>query len=308
MGSSEDIECPACGKEGVITDYKHGDILCKKCGLVLDEKLLQTGPESWAYDEAQIQKRQRTGSPTRFSKLTMGLETQIDMYDRDIKGHPIPASRKAQMYRLRKLQRRSLMAESSQRNLSIALPELDKICSVLNVPFGIEEESARLYRIAVGKGLVRGRSIESVMGGIVYLVCRRRGIPKTLDELADTTGIKKKDIGKSYRNFCRRMNIKMPVATPTDFIPRFSSALDLSGETEAKATEIAKKAEKHGVSCGRQPTGIAAAAIYIAGKLTGDRRTQGEMARKLTGVTEVTIRDRAEELIIGLGIEFPERS
>ncbi|RLI88225.1 MAG: transcription initiation factor IIB [Candidatus Altiarchaeales archaeon] len=296
--------CPECHGFNLVTDYKHGELVCKDCGLVINDELLDTGPEWRAFDEEQKSKRSRTGSPVRYTKLDKGLTTEIDRYDRDIRGGLIHPERKAQLYRLRKWQRRSRMSDSVQRNLSIALPELDRMCACLNIPNNIKEECAMWYRKAVAKHLVRGRSIESVVAATIYLISRQHQLPKTLDELEKVSGVKKKDIGRSYRFVCRKLDIKMPITTPMDYVPRFASELGLSGETEAKAIEILEKARKKGVTSGRGPTGVAAAAIYLAAKITNDKQTQKEIAGRLAGVTEVTIRNRYEEIARELGIEI----
>ena len=234
-------KCPSCLSEDVITDYAHGEIICKGCGLVMEDELFDFGPEWRSFDDEQRAKRARTGSPMRFAKLNKGLTTEIDRYDRDIKGGAIQPERKAQLYRLRKWHRRSRMSDSVQRNLSIALPELDKICAYLNIPNNIKEECAMWYRKSLAKGLVRGRSIESVVSAVIYMISRQHQLPKTLEELEDASGVKRKDIGRSYRFVCRSFKLKMPVATPMDYVPRFASELGLSGETEAKAIEILKE-------------------------------------------------------------------
>ena len=48
-----------------------------------------------------------------------------------------------------------------------------------------------------------------------------------------------------------------------------------------------EKARAKGVTSGRGPTGVAAAAIYLAAKLTNDKQTQKGIAGRLAGVTEV---------------------
>lgn len=294
--------CPSCGGGNLVTDYAHGELVCKKCGLVISDELLDFGPEWRAFDEEQRSKRSRTGGPVKYAKLDKGLTTEIDKYDRDIRGGAIQPERKAQLYRLRKWQRRSRMSDSFQRNLSIALPELDRMCAYLSIPGNIKEECAMWYRKAVSKGLVRGRSIESVVATVIYLISRQHQLPKTLDELEEASGVKRKDIGRSYRFLCRKLDIKMPIATPMDYVPRFASELGLSGETEAKAIEILEEAREKGIISGRGPTGVAAAAIYLAAKITNDKQTQKGIAGKLIGVTEVTIRNRYEELARALGM------
>ncbi len=297
-------KCPICKSPIMITDYAHGELVCKNCGFVIDERLFDFGPEWRAFDDDQRSKRSRTGGPVKFAKLNKGLTTEIDRYDRDIRGVAVQPERKAQLYRLRKWQKRSRMSDSVQRNLSIALPELDRMCALLNISSSLKEESAMLYRKAVSNGLVRGRSIESVVSAIIYLVCKQRQIPKTLGELEEASGVKRKDIGRSYRFLCRKLEMKMPVATPIDYISRFASRLGLSGATEAKAIEILEEARRQGITSGRGPTGVAAAAIYLAGRLTNDKQTQREIANQLSGVTAVTIRNRYEELVNALGMDI----
>jgi len=304
MGGGITVLCPACGGTNIRTDQVHGELVCVRCGFVVEEGLFDFGPEWRGFNEEQRSKRARTGGLVKYAKLNKGLTTEIDRYDRDIKGGSIQPERKAQLYRLRKWQRRSRMSSSMQRNLSIALPELDRVCSYLNIPNNLKEECAMWYRRAVKKGLVKGRSIECVVAAIIYLISRQHRLPKTLEELEDATGVKRKDIGRSYRFICRKLNLKMPVATAIDYVPRFASELGLSGATEAKAIEIVEVARNQGITSGKGPTGVAAAAIYLAGKLTNDRHTQKNIANRLTGVTEVTIRNRYDELAKALDIDI----
>lgn len=292
--------CPHCGNPDIVVDYRHGEVVCQNCGFILEEELYDLGPEWRAFDEDQKSKRSRTGGPVKFAKLSGGLTTEIDKYDRDIRGGPIEPERKTQLYRLRKWQRRSKIYDSVQRNLSIALPELDRMCSYLNIPRNIKEECAMWYRKTASHGLSRGRSIESAVAAVIYLILKQHKLPKTLEELEEVSNIKRKDIGRTYRFICRRLKLKMPVATPMDYVPRFASKLGLSGETEAKAIEILEEARRQGITSGRGPMGIAAAAIYLAGKITRDKQTQKEIAGRLNGVTEVTLRNRYEELVKAL--------
>ena len=61
-------------------------------------------------------------------------------------------------------------------------------------------------------------------------------------------------------------------------------------------------AQKKELTSGRGPTGIAAAALYVAALMHGEKRTQREVA-DVAGVTEVTIRNRYKELLEKLKLE-----
>lgn len=287
--------CRACDSTKLIVDYRHGEVVCRDCGLVQEDKLFDFGPEWRAFDEEQMNKRSRTGGPLKFAKQNIGLTTEIDRYDRDIKGSAVPSERKAQLYRLRKWQRRSRMGTSVDRNLSIALPELDRMCAHLNIAPNIKEECARWYRKCVNQGIVRGRSIESVIAAIIYLVSRKHQLPKTLKELEEVSGVKKKDIGRSYRTICRRLDLKMPVVKASDYVPRLASELGVSGKTEAKAMEMLENARKKGIISGKVPISIAAAAIYLAGRMTDDKQTETIVA--VDEVPESAIKNRYDELL-----------
>ena len=54
---------------------------------------------------------------------------------------------------------------------------------------------------------------------------------------------------------------------------------------------------------GKSPTGVAAAAVYVASRMAGAARTQREVA-DISGVTEVTIRNRYKEIVGQLELEI----
>jgi len=167
----------------------------------------------------------------------------------------------------------------------------------------VRETAALIYRKAVNKNLIRGRSIEGVVAASLYGACRQCSVPRTLDEIASTSRVGRKEIGRTYRFMTRELRLKLMPTSPEDYISRFCSELKLSGEVQTKTMEILKQANDKELTSGRGPTGVAAAAIYIASILSNERRTQREVADK-AGVTEVTIRNRYKELTEKLGIQI----
>ena len=295
------LRCPECGSTNLRWDYERGELVCEDCWTIVEESLIDFGPEWRAFDSYQKTKRQRTGSPVKYTKPNKGLVTEIDRYNRDIRGTKLSPQAASQMGRLRKWHRRSSVSSSIERNLTIALGDLDRIASYLGLPANIKEAAALLYRKAVEKGLIRGRLIESVVAAVVYMVCRQYGIPRTLDEITEVSQVSKKEIGRTYRFLKKELYVDVPLTNPVYYVPRFASALGLSGKVQEKAKEILQEAISKGLISGRGPTGVAAAAVYIASVMTGERRTQKEVA-EVAGVTEVTIRNRYRELKRELGL------
>ncbi|MBD3230330.1 MAG: transcription initiation factor IIB [Candidatus Lokiarchaeota archaeon] len=295
-------ECPECKCKELIKDSTRGDVICSKCGLVVEEKEIDHGPEWRAFD-AEQEKRRRTGSPMTYTVHDKGLSTIISWDNRDSYGNKISAKMKAQVFRLRKWQTRTRVHSSIDRNLAIAMSELDRLSSQLNIPRGIKESTAVIYRNATEEKLIRGQSIEAMIAAALYCACRIRHVPRTLDEVGQRSYVSKKEIGRCYRILVKELRLKVPLASPIDYIPRFTNELGLSGHTLKRANEIIQQAKEKGLTIGKDPTGLAASSIYISSILEGERRTQREIA-EIAHVTEVTVRNRYKELVQELNINI----
>ncbi|MEM0201755.1 MAG: TFIIB-type zinc ribbon-containing protein, partial [Candidatus Micrarchaeaceae archaeon] len=251
--------CPSCGSTDIIYDTERGELVCNNCGLVIEENATDSGPEWRAFDPEQRASRARTGAPIKYAKPNRGLVTEIDLYNKDIRGVRIPTKRQAQLYRMRKWHKRASIASSSERNYLIALPELNRVASYLGLPDNIRETAALLYRKCVQNNLIRGRPIEIVVQAVIYAACRESGMPRTLDEIANISGVAKKDVGRAYRVISHELDLKIPLTDPIAYVPRYTNALKLSGEAQEKAVELLKQAMKKGLLSGRSPTGVSAA-------------------------------------------------
>ncbi|TLZ65477.1 MAG: transcription initiation factor IIB [Methanobacteriota archaeon] len=300
--AEEVTRCPECNSGHLSFDYERGELICEECGLVLDDQMIDEGPEWRAFDVEQGEKRARTGAPMTYTIHDKGLSTTIGWKNKDSYGKSIPTRNRAQLYRLRKWQRRIRVSNATERNLAFALSELDRMASGMGLPRNVRETAAMIYRKAVNKNLIRGRSIEGVVAGSLYAACRQCNVPRTLDEIANSSRVGRKEIGRTYRFMTRELKLKLMPTHPQDYVQRFCSELKLSGEVQSKAIEVLKEAADRELTSGRGPTGVAAAAIYIASILCNERRTQREVA-EVAGVTEVTIRNRYKELTEKLGIK-----
>jgi len=220
----------------------------------------------------------------------------IDWHDRDIYGKRLSPGQKAQIYRLRKWQRRIRVSDATERNLAFALSEISKIANALNLPKNILETASVIYRKAVKERLIRGRSIQGVTAAAIYVACRQCKLARTLEEIAQASNINKKEVGRSYRFLVKELDYFIPPLKPSQYVTKFSNQLTMQGKVEEIAHKILSTAKELRLTSGRGPTGIAAAASYIASVLTGERKTQREIA-EIAQVTEVTIRNRYKELV-----------
>jgi transcription initiation factor TFIIB len=299
----ETLKCPKCDSTHLTKDYSRAELVCHNCGLVIDGELIDQGPEWRAFDSEQREKKSRTGAPMTYRRHDKGLSTSISWQNRDAYGKSIPPRNRAQLYRLRKWHTRTRISDGTERNLAIALASLDRMSSSLSLPRNVRETAAMIYRKAAKIKLTRGRTIDGITAAVLYAACRQCNVPRTLEEISKVSHVKKKEVGRNYRNISRKLELKLLPTVPQDYISRFCSQLTLSSDVQIKAIHILKKATQKELTSGRGPTGMAAASIYISSVLCGERRTQKEVA-DVAGVTEVTIRNRYKELASKLDIDI----
>ena len=294
--------CPECGCSNLMRDYDLAEIVCMSCGYVIDEKIADTRPEWRAFDDEQKAKRTRVGAPITYSIHDKGLSTTIDWNDKRSIGGKLSSTQRMELYSLRRWQRRVRVSDATERNLAMALSEMGKLSSALGLPKNIVETASVIYRRAIKKRLIRGRSIHNVTAASIYLSCRQCSIPRTLEEVAAISNLDKRDIARSYRFMVRELEAFVPPSTSRRYAARFSNKLIISGRAEALAIRILEVAKSMKLTSGRGPTGIAAAATYMATVLNNERKTQREIA-EVANVTEVTIRNRYKELLEKLLVE-----
>lgn len=294
-------KCERCGKKSLVTDNVTGERFCSGCGFVISERVEETGPEWRSFSKDESDDRSRTGSPTSLAMHDMGLATIIGHANKDVTGKPLSASMKSTIERLRTWDSRSQVHEPADRNFRQAFSELDRLKDKLALSNAVIEKTAYIYRKALDKGLVRGRSIPGVLAAALYVACRESGTPRTLNDMSHQINVKRKDISRCYRLLLRELDLNMPVVNPIICTSRIASEAGLSEKVKRRALTILKDANEMEITAGKDPMGLAAAALYLSCVLNGENTTQKVIAMA-AGVTEVTIRNRYKGLRESLNI------
>ena len=294
MKSSNLQRCPSCNKSSLLLDDDSGELLCSMCGIVVSENRESGGPEwrSFANDGGD---KSRVGAGTSITMHDMGLSTMISPINKDATGKPLSATMKKSIERLRTWNTRSQVNSSSDKNLRQALSEMDKLKDKLSLTDAVIEKAAYIYRKANEKKLVKGRSIHGLVASCIYAACRDTQTPRTLDDVADGINVRRKDVARCYRLIFRELDLKIPVADPINGIARIASKAGLGEKTKRKAVMLLNKAKKIGMVAGKDPMGLAAAALYLSCIADGGNTTQRNIS-DASGVTEVTIRNRCAGL------------
>ena len=288
--------CPECGNTNLISDSTRGEIICNSCGLVLSQKIIDSGAEWRAFSLEEANKKVRVGAPTTLTLPDKGLCTTMGWKNKDAFGKNISPKMKAEVYRLRKWQIRTRNHKSIDRNLNIAMKELNRFSSQLNLSKALKESTAHIYRKMAHKNLIRGRSIEAMLIASIYLSCKLNNIPKTLDDFIEFALVDKKKIARCYRLILIELKINIQVSSPINFIPRFCAELNLSGDVQSLSVRLIDLFERKGLMNGKSPQGIASGALYLACRLQNESRSQKEIS-KIAKITEATIRNRYKEFL-----------
>jgi transcription initiation factor TFIIB len=286
--------CSRCWKGSPITDFETGEMFCGDCGFVLSERVEDSGPERRAFSDDKTN-RGRTGSGASLAKHDQGLSTMINPINKDGSGKPLSVLMKKTLKRLRILDTRSQVHTPVDRNLIQAFNELTRLKDKLALSDAVIERAAYIYRKAIENKLVRGRSISAMMASALYAACRDTETPRTLKDISDASNIKRKDIARCYRVLYRELDLKMPVADPVHCVARISSRLGITEKTKRYAIKVLQISQDHEESAGKDPMGLAAAALYLACVKNGEEMTQRTIA-EASNVTEVTIRNRSKSL------------
>ena len=296
--------CPEC--DGHLEyDQKHGETACSECGFVVTTDEIDHGPEWRAHTSEERDQRSRVGAPTTETMHDKGLTTEIDWRNKDAYGNQLSGRQKQKMSRLRTWNTRSQTRNPKERNLKQALGEIDRMASALGLPKSTRETASVIYRRALSEDLLRGRSIEGVSSAAVYAAARQAGIPRSLDEITAVSRIEELPITRTYRYITRELSIQLEPTDPLDYIPRLASDLDLSEEAEQRSRDLLRTVVETDESylSGKNPVGLAAAALYAGALLTNEKVTQ-EAVSDVADISEVTIRNRYQDLL-EIGEDLP---
>jgi transcription initiation factor TFIIB len=192
--------------------------------MVISDKIQETRQESRTFNTEQAKDMRRTGMPISLASADMGLSTVIARTNKDASGYKIEPSMLSTMHRLRKWDFRTQVNTSTDRNLRLAFNELH----TLGLSDAIIEKSAYIYRKAQQRGLTRGRSVSALLVAAIYIACRQMGVPRTLDDIAIISNIKRKSIAKCHRQIVFELDLKLPMIDTTKCIARVANKVNIS--------------------------------------------------------------------------------
>jgi transcription initiation factor TFIIB len=288
--------CPHNGDSHgpMVTDSIRGEILCASCGAVLVDKVEDSGPEQRSFTIEDYNNNTRTGLGSTLSIHDKGLSTIIGNTDRDASGNSISTHMKYTFNRLRTWDRRS-KSSSVERNLRSAFVIMGAVQSKLDISDAVVERAAYLYRKALTKNIIRGRTISGMILSALYVACRESGMPRTLLDVSNAGNVSFKNLSRHYRVFVKALELNVDTLNPSEFVSKIGTLVGLSEKTKRDALDIISSAKQKGITDGKNPVSLAATALFLASMINGEKATQDKLA-KASGISSVTIRNVAKAI------------
>ncbi|MCH7661669.1 MAG: transcription initiation factor IIB family protein [Euryarchaeota archaeon] len=268
--------CPECSGSLMTENI---ETVCADCGLIVTEDRIDPGPEWRSFEDNETDRR-RTGAPLSRSRHDYGLSTEIG-YGKLNR----VTGRKRRLYaRLRTQHRRMQCRTKAETNQRDVFMQIRRIVSALSLPESVEKQACSLFRTAQNEDIVRGRSLEGFTAATVYTACRVLGMTRTRAEILSVSRATRAELKRAYKALVRELDLPIGPTAPEDYLPRFSSALDLPMSVRRRATELLELAVKKALIGGHNPAGVAAACLYAAAKESEAGVTQ----KRAAGVADVT--------------------
>ena len=287
----EEDDEPCCSNTEIVVN-EDGTRVCSNCGLTFGQELVDS--ERRAYTTEEVKSRRRTEPKWR----SFGPRTVITGVHTDARGHHLEARKQALFSRLSKIQ--GSLVSSLERNFWEAKPKLNALALKLSIPGQIVETSWKIYTEVAKQKLTMGRSIDGFVTASLYAAIRIHEFPRLLEEIVDVAMIPLRSVHRSLGLIVRKvfpvLKMKYKPVTTRSLVFRFGNELDLTMSTQTQAANMLLISRKKGLrSMGKDPKGLAAAALYMACKNTEEKRTQAAIA-DVARITEVTLRTRVKQI------------
>ncbi len=282
---------PRCPPESIVFDEVRGEVVCVETGEVLEDHMVDYGPEWRVFSHDDLISKKRVGAPLTSKVHDDGMHSIVD--------RRTPIGRKLSRIN------RGIRISSRNRRLVKALKTMNSVIGSLNLPNANElrEEAGRLIKKLYSKGLIKKKNLRAMVAAAILIATKNLDTPVSKSDIARRCMVTLQELWRAEMKIRRDTDVAVKVKPmdPRQYVELMANSLGLSKQSALLALKIISVAKKCGLTSGKGPRGVAAASLYIASILLDERKTQKEVSRKVD-VSEVTIRNRYRDLIDNLVI------
>lgn len=287
---------PYCAAVDVIEDWAAGTAVCRMCGIVVEEHLLDTTCEYRVFqdnDGRELERVSACANPLLQSAPTTSMQNG--------RGEN----------RLRRAQNKHTTSKED-KIMTDVISRVDDLCVRLNVPakavgYRAKESFKRYYDVltlgadkSTRTRSLRKSTVDDIVAASLLIACRIAGGARSFVEIERVTGVKKQKIGR----VSKAMVAALPdlgiteVVSAEDFITRFGTGLNLPRSIIVAAKETAKVTNDWGSLCAKRPITIASAVIFLVCKHAGKEHYRSIVrVTEVTGVAQTTIRSTCKAMM-----------
>ena len=282
--------CPKCGhSKHVRWDPATNSFVCVVHGIVLEDSIIDSGPEWRTFDAEDVNRRSRVGAPITERVHDRGITTFIRASIRDQRGRKLAIIQ-------------AKLRRSGNEKLIKLLSELNSTAARLGFKQHVIEDAAKLLRDISRSKILRKNHLYEYIAAALIIAAKINRIPTTITEVAGKLGISKERVWTAYRELIANLRVKLATHNPQLYVPKIVSKLGLSQPVETLANKIVYMLIRTGIAQGKPPQAVAAAAVYLASILLDEKKNQSQVA-KVIGMTDATIRNRYRDVVDNFYVE-----
>ncbi len=281
-----------------LTDPAAGEVICSDCGVVISDRSRESYPEWKTFTKkGPVTSGRGGGGPISLAIHDQGLSTVIGRDNIDHTGEMIiDLSILSILQRIRTWDYRTQTRNSKGTSRKIAFGQLDRLKQKLVLPDSVVEKAAYIFRKVQQKEITMGRTTTGVLAACVYIACREAAIPRTSNEVAEVSNIRRKEMWDAYMSIVLELDLKIPLIDPVRCLVRLANKTEVSEKIKRSAIDYLKQVTDNNISAGKDPMSIAATVLYLACLHYGEQSKTLRYFAEVAGISDVTIRNRRQEL------------
>jgi len=276
----------------IIFDPERGEYVDTETGEVVEDRVVDLGPEWRVYNHEDVLERERTGSPLTLKIHDEGLSTTIGRYGK--------VKDRIKLMKMQRLNNWSRISSTREKKLVTYLSRLNREASKLDLPKHVKETAAFILRRLIENGLERRISLNALIAAVLYYSCQMNNVPISLQEFKVKFGVSVSEVWQATKRIKTVIPEFRPTIIPTKYIPKIVDKLNLPPIIGTKAAELIDYMYKNGLISGKNYLTLSAAAVYVVAILMDNRKSQKEVAKALN-ISETIIRHRYKEIVEVLG-------
>jgi len=252
--------------------------ICAECSSIISKVIDNTAEWRYYGGDSKCDDPSRCGLPTNslLPKSSLGSMIGGNKYSSN---YDIRLIRKYQMWNA---------MPYNERTLWNVFDKLTQVSLSNGIPQKIIDDAKVLYKRASEKKISRGDNKEGLIASCIYHACSLNNLPRSSKEIAKMFDINPVILNKGNSRFQTLLQINVISSSPTDFISRYSSILDMNMNDIEVCKKLVKFLEDEGIMSDNSPTSSCAAILFYYSNKKSLGYTKKQIA-DVCNVSEVTV-------------------